>query len=409
MRILHVTDNYPPARGGLERTISTIAQAQAANGHEVAVATLSRPDSPDAEAVAGVQVHRLDGWIKHLRRFAADTGHQYHPTFHDPRLVRALQRLVDTLAPDVVHVCGWIFYSVARLRLPTATALVLGLHDFSLICANKTLLRDGAVCHRAGVAACVRCSLGTYGAVKAVPLVLGLTSRGAVYERVHLFVANSGYVADISALGSGVARERFTVVASPLADHEALDGAGVRPAFLPDGDFVLFVGAMGRHKGLDVLLEAHAKLSSPVPLVILGIPRRDSPPCDRPGVIVQQNVPHDEVMACWRAAAVGVVPSVCAEAFGRVAVEGMAAGTPMVVSAVGGLQEVVEQGVTGLIVPPGSPGVLARALDTVLGDRGLRASMGSAGKVRARRYLLSTVLPEFQECYERALRLARTR
>jgi glycosyltransferase involved in cell wall biosynthesis len=408
MRILHVTDNYLPARGGLERTVSTIAQGQAAAGHEVAVATLSRVDAPASEVLGGVEVHRLDGWIRHLRRFAADPGHQYHPTFADPRLVAALQKLVDRFAPDVVHAHGWMLYSIARVRRAPGTALVVGLHDFSLICANKALLRAGAVCEGPELFRCLRCSVATYGAAKGAPLALGLAGQRGVHERVDLFVANSSYVADVSASGSGIPRERIVVVPVPLPHDVAAAAASdvPRPSFLPDGDFVLFVGALGRHKGLDVLLEAHARLDPPVPLVILGIPRRDSPSCDRPGVLVRRDVPHEQVMACWRAAAVGAAPSVCAEAFGLVALEGMAAGTPMVVSAVGGLQEVVEPGVSGLVVPPGDPAALATALRRLLDDPELRASMGTAGIRRARNYGLSAMLPELQQCYAEARRRA---
>ena len=404
MRILHVCDNYPPAGGGLERTVSTIASAQSAAGHDVAVATLSRADAPARELMDGVEVYRLDGWIRHLRRFSADPGHQYHPTFADRRLVAALQDLVDRFAPDVVHVHGWILYSVARVRRRPGTALVVGLHDFSLICSNKTLLRAGAVCEGPQLLRCLHCSTATYGPAKGVPIALGLAGAGGVHDEVDLFVANSAYVADVSARGSGVPRERIAVVPSPVPDDIVDPDRGrPRPEFLPSGDFVLFVGAMGRHKGLDVLLDAHELLDPPVPLVILGIPRRDSPSCERPGVVVRQNVPHSEVMAAWRAATVGAAPSVCAEAFGLVAVEAMAAGTPMVVSAVGGLQEVIEPGVTGFVVPPGDAAALANALQKVLDDQGLRASMAEAGGRRARRFVLSAVLPQLEAWYERAV------
>lgn len=348
-----------------------------------------------------MSIRRLDGWIRHLRRFAADEGHQYHPTVRDPMLVRQIEHLVAEFRPDIVHVHGWILYSVLPARLPRGAALVVSLHDFSLICNNKTLLYQEAICSGPSTTKCLKCAVDTYGAFKGIPLALGLAARDRSYPQVQRFIANSGYVADTTSAGSDVERGRISVVPSPLPDA-VMDEGSPRPDFLPPGDFVLFVGAMGRHKGLDVLLEAHERLKCQVPLVILGLPRADSPDCNRSGVVVVQNVPHDLVMASWRAAAVGAAPSVCAEAFGLVAVEAMAAGTPVIVTRVGGLQEVVQDGVTGLVVPPSDPQALAAGLDRLLADPELRANMGKAGRRRAVGFTVSAILPQLDDVYERA-------
>lgn len=74
-----------------------------------------------------------------------------------------------------------------------------------------------------------------------------------------------------------------------------------------------------------------------------------------------------------------LVPSVV-ESFGRAALEGMAAGTPVVAAAVGGLAEVVEDGVNGLLVPGRSPAKLAEAAARILRDPGLAASLTAGGR-----------------------------
>ncbi|MDQ1680772.1 MAG: hypothetical protein QOI42_1631 [Frankiaceae bacterium] len=401
MRVLHVTDNFAPALGGLERTVSTLATGLAARGHDVSVATLSRLDAPAREDIDGVHVYRLDGWVTHLRRFAAGPDHQYHPTFRDPRLVARLAALIDRLRPDVIHAHGWMLYSVLPVGLPAGTALVVGLHDFSVICNNKTLLRRGVVCGGPSPLKCVRCATHTYGPIKGLPLAVGLLGKTSAHRRVHRFIANSRYVADVTATWSGVPRDRIDVVPPPVPDDIA-SAERARPPFLPPGEFILFAGAMGPHKGLGVLLDAHAELAARVPLVILGVPRADSPDCNRPNVTVARNVPHADVLASWSAATVGAVPSICAEAFGLSAVEGMAGGTAMVVSAVGGLQEVVESGVTGLVVPPGDVRALASGIDELLGDPARREAMAAAARDTVRRYTVSAVLPQVESVYEHA-------
>jgi glycosyltransferase involved in cell wall biosynthesis len=89
---------------------------------------------------------------------------------------------------------------------------------------------------------------------------------------------------------------------------------------------------------------------------------------------------------------------------GQVAIEAMLVGKPVVASDVGGLRDVVQHGVTGLMVPPSDPGALAAAIDRLLDDPGLRQRMGEAGRVRARQFEARAVAPRILEVFEDALR-----
>jgi glycogen synthase len=187
----------------------------------------------------------------------------------------------------------------------------------------------------------------------------------------------------------------------------ASDERTARPDFVPaTGPYLFYAGALSPAKGVDVLLDAYARLRAggvDVPLVLAGMPRSDFRVPDRPGVVVVTQVSRPAVIAAWRHAIVGVVPSAAAEAFGRVAVECLAAGTPCVVSAVGGLPEVVADGVEGIHVPPGDAAALACALRRLLEDERLRLRLGEAGPVKAARFTLSQVMPRLDEVYLRVL------
>jgi len=433
VRVLQVSDSYPPATGGMERSVRQLAQELAARGHQVEVVTMGHPDAPPLEVDGGVTVHRVEGWSRHLRRFSADPAHRFHPTAPDPGLVRCLREIVARFRPDIVHAHSWILHSCLSLELPPGCRLVMTLHDYGLVCAKKTMIhRDDTDrrCDEPAVHRCLPCASASYGRLKGIPLTTGLALGRGRLDRVDLFLPVSRAVADTCLPETGP--ERVTVIPpfvsddlvsddlvadGPEAGGPGADGPGAgavrpRPAFLPDGAFLLFAGAAGEHKGIGVLTDAHRRMTRDTPLVVLGQrasgARTPTGNSARP-LLMPGPVPHDEVAASFAAAAVAVVPSRWAEPFGLVAVEAMAAATPVVVSDVGGLADIVVPGVTGLRVPPGDPVALAGALDRLLADPGLRRRMGDAGRARARRYTAGAVVPQVIEAYGRALRAPRRR
>lgn len=158
---------------------------------------------------------------------------------------------------------------------------------------------------------------------------------------------------------------------------------------------VLFAGRLSEEKGIEDLLEAASGLR----LVVAGDgPLRGKVP-DALGF-----VPREELGRLYDRAAVVVCPS-RREGFGLTCAEAMAHGRPVVASAVGGLTELVEHEVTGLLVPPRDPVALRAAIDRLLADSDLRARLGAEGRTRvARRCGWEQAIDDTLETYERALR-----
>ena len=118
-------------------------------------------------------------------------------------------------------------------------------------------------------------------------------------------------------------------------------------------------------------------------------------------------VPNSDLPPYYRAAAISVIPSL-EEGFGIPAAEAMGCETPVVATDAGGLPEVVEHGVTGLIVPRGDSAALADAMGTLLADAARRAAMGRAGRERALRLFdWDRTAEQFEQIY--ASMLARGR
>jgi glycogen(starch) synthase len=408
MKILHLTDNYPPTMGGLEWFVQSLANVQARAGHSVTVVS-TESDGEEAHSEANdVNVIRLPFMLRKLPGAFKGDQRVFFPPVPDPFFERKLSKVMSLDPPDVVHVHGWILYSALRPARRLGAAVVATAHDYGTVCAIKTLFPKGDVCSGPGWTKCVKCAHGAYGP-KGIPIALGLHLASYRHTQVDEWMAPSSAVA---AAGSAVRpkdRRDMTIVPCFAPDSVlSADPGAPRPDFVPQsGPYLLYAGALGIHKGIDVLLAAHRHMWNDgcrIPLTIAGIAVPDQEfDFGQPGVAVARNVPHKEVMAGWVNAAVGVVPSSWGEPFGQVALECLAAGTPLVVTRVGGLPDVVDHGACGLVVEPQDPVQLARAIRQALDDPDLARELGEAGRKRAQMYTSTMVYEKVSGVYRRAM------
>ena len=198
--------------------------------------------------------------------------------------------------------------------------------------------------------------------------------------------------------------EHFSVDPKNIAViHNGIDLDTWRPAPAKDtlrafeisDDYLLFLGRTGRQKGMVHLLDAMEFIDPGVRLVCCTS-APDTPEVEKeiagrvakqkPQVIwINTMLREDQAMELYTNASVFVCPSVY-EPFGIINLEAMACETPVVASAVGGIQEVVVPGETGLLVPPADPRALADAINKLLRDRRLAKKMGKAGRLRVEKY-----------------------
>lgn len=408
MHIMQLTDFYHPIIGGVQSYVTALSKELERIGHTIVVVTIQPGDLPGEETVDGVRVIRVRTWSQNLTRFYSDTAQPFHPPAPDPGAVAALHRIIRREQPDVIHSHSWLNNSYFPLyRAHKGPAHVVTLHDFGMACPRKTLMRSGQTeqCPGPRISRCLSCAPQQYGLVKGSVITLSMRASRPLNQRADLYLAVSAAAAD----GSQAALPTNAEIRPhpPMVPDGLLQTAleTPRPEFLPAEDgFLMFAGALGLHKGVDVLLAARRRMRNKLPVVLLGTPRPDTPAIDDPDVTVVHNVPHPQVMASWIRASIAVVPSVCHEALGLAAVEALIAGCPVVASNVGGLREVVQHDTTGLLVPPGDPNALAVALDKLLDDPKLRKLMGEAGKKRTCHFGVRTAVPHIVEAYEDALR-----
>jgi glycosyltransferase involved in cell wall biosynthesis len=400
MRILQLSDFYPPVAGGQELVVRAIAEGLVRRGHDVSVCTSVTPGAPSVLAnEGGVDVHRLRGWSRLLTPFYDDPGKPFQPTIPDPGIVRQMRRIVSAFAPDVIHAHSWIVHSVLGPYARRGRPLVLSMHDFGIFCAKKTNLRENAVCSQPSWSHCLPCSRDHYGLPVGTALATGTLSGLRRLDGIARFLPVSDAVRREALRATGLDSDRFTVIPSFLPDDVVPQPADTDPDVLPDEPFILFVGVLGRYKGLDVLLEAHAGLADPPILLMLGLPGDLDPPLtDRVRLI--RNASRELVALAWNRALVGVVPSVWPDAAPLSVLEGLRSGTPLIGSNIGGIPDQIgTDGAAGIIVPPGSSSAIARALNELLEDGGRRAAMSAAAVRRYGRFKADNVLAELETVY----------
>jgi alpha-maltose-1-phosphate synthase len=224
-------------------------------------------------------------------------------------------------------------------------------------------------------------------------------------ERVSLAAAaavvavSDGMRADVLSVYPEISPERVRVIRNgidtleyaPDPRTDVLEKHGVDPA----RPYVIFVGRITRQKGVPVLLRAASSLDPSAQLVLCA-GAADTPELgaevaglvaglqsSRSGVRwIPEMLPKPEVIQLLTHALAFVCPSIY-EPLGIVNLEAMACSTAVVASRVGGIPEVVDGGVTGLLVPPDDPASLADALNLLLRDPGRASAMGEAGRARA--------------------------
>jgi glycosyltransferase involved in cell wall biosynthesis len=201
-----------------------------------------------------------------------------------------------------------------------------------------------------------------------------------------------------------------------LALPSGVDGMPAKPSSKANGAFrVGMVGRLAPWKGQHVFLEAFARAfpANGARAVVVGAPlfgeadyeRRLREQADDLGLNgrVEFTGFRDDVSAELARMDVLVHASVIPEPFGQVVVEGMSAGLPVVAAAAGGPAEVIQDGVTGVLYPPGDVEGLAEVLRRLSADSELRRKLGEAAELRARDFRTAAIAPKVLKLYRAVL------
>ena len=397
---------YPPIIGGEETHVSTLSRALAAGGHEVAVATLWNQGLAKFEIDQGVRIYRIQGSLQRIQWLFKEAERRHVPPFADPELTAELRRIIAKEHPQIVHSHNWLGRSFLPLKPLVKAKFVVSLHDYNLLCAKKSLLYHETTCSGPGFTKCLGCASDHYGKVKGVVTALSNWVMSAGEEKlVDMFLP----VSQATATGNGLTNgsKPYRVIPNFLPETAASCGEDFDSylAQLPTEPYLLYVGDLREFKGIHILLEAYERMQQAKPyglppLVLIGRTCEDTPERMPPNVFNLGRWPHGAVLQAWRQSLLGLLPSIGPETFGIAALEAMSAGRPVIVARSGGLGEIVVDGKTGLVVPPGDSAALAAAIEQLLEDPATREQMGKAAALHAAQFSTDKIVPRIVEVYQ---------
>lgn len=389
MRVALVNTLYAPYQvGGAERAVQILAEGLSRRGHSVSVITLGEPGLEPCSVVNGVTVYRLalQNWYWPFSgpvRNAAQRAAWHVRDFHNAAMSARAGRVLDAVSPDVVHTNNLAGFSVglwaqaARRGVP----LVHTLHDYYLMCPPSAMYRNGANCERI----CPRClpfAAHRRGASQAVQAVAGVSQY--ILER-H---TRAGFFRAIRP-----AKVIFNTVGAAQGKDRA-----ARKGPLTFG----FIGRICEEKGVRRLLEVFARHARPHEKLVLagkgepGFVASLKAEFGSPSVAF---IGHVDPAVFYERVDVVVIPSLWHEPFGRTAIEALAYRIPVIASSRGGIPEVIQDGVTGLIVDPDEPGALASAMRRLSEAPELAGRLGANGAERLSRFSEQSALDAYESVY----------
>ncbi len=389
MKILIVHD-YAELIGGAEIGALTLRNGLRDRGHEARVFA-ARTNLKQESAVD----HTCFGTTSRIRGLVQTAN---------PLAYWQLKQVIADFQPDVVHVRMFLT-QLSPLILPLLRSVSSLYHVvwYRPICpTGNKLLPSGTACLSPAGTACLK--HGCLPLHDWIPLMGQLKLWRHWQSAFDRVVANSnavkqqlvqGGIRPVEVIWNGVPEPPPPSYPRPL---------NLAPT-------AVVAGRLTPEKGVDVVLKAVAAMSDRLPTLQLLIagdgPQRkalqalahDLGIADR--VKLLGHLPRQQVEQQFAGAWVQVVPSLWAEPFGFVAPEAMMRGMPVIASNSGGLAEIVKDGKTGFLVPPGDVDALAKTLMTVLSDTDLVERLGQCGRDRAHAHFSETVwLDQFEALYE---------
>jgi len=374
MKILMCSNMYPPNFvGGAELIMHCHAKTLKRLGHDVFVFAgdpyiEGERHSVRRDEFEGIEVHRV-----------RLTHEDYSPDFvnFSHRQVEGhFDALLRNLRPDVVHFHNIIGLSVGLIGIARSRGIrtALTVHDHWGFCFKNTAVRNnGAFCR--DYAACRECMpFISDGGGRGIPIRMRNDFVAMQLQKADVLISPSRYLAE-AYIQAGIPRDKMRVIPNGI-DVKRFSDIRKRPS---DGKVRFsYIGHLGPHKGIHVLLEAVRLVGCEKPILVNLVGGGEIESSLRQEVQAAGlsrcvrfigKISNDLIETVYRETDVLVLPSIWPENQPVTITEAMASGMPVIASRAGGIPELVDDGKTGFLFDIGNARALARLMLEFLSSR----------------------------------------
>ena len=389
MKVLFV-NNFFTSYGGAEIIMSKEAEMLKRNGHEVFFfATDKKPYLVEAYEYAKYFPKNID--YRAASRFEQLVN--IFKIFTNSEAANNLDKMLSDVNPDLIHIHNVYYHltaSVLKAIYNRKIPVVMTLHDTRIFCPSGTISRRSESYCKDGL--CLdenllhylinKCKSGNLSE-SVVRTAESLFNKAmGFYNNINAFITPSKALYDL-AVESGIKKNKINHINNFLSDSFFAN-----EAVYDDKGYFLYVGRLAKEKGVDHLLEAMAKLPD-VKLKIAGTGSYEEELKNRAKNLRLTNVEflghkeENELVELYKGCIATILPSNCFEVFGLTLLESFTFGKPVIASRIGGIPEIVEDGICGITINPGDVSHLASSIRKLNDDKQLVYKLGFNGKQKA--------------------------
>lgn len=409
MKILFLQDDFPPhSQGGAGFSTYELAHEMHRKGHEVFVITTSRKK----EEAGRSEYH---GLIVFTIASNYPVGWRAYVSLYNPFVLRHVRAIIKKVQPDVVHINNihtYLSYGCFQLSKKYAKSVVFTARDTMAIGYGKLETKKYLNHFKYTLSLMDHIRL----AGKGYNPIRNLWIRRALMQADRIFAVSKSLqealhangIANVEVIHTGIDASSWEVPVSQIAEFK-------NRFSLQEKKIVLFGGRLSEGKGGRAALFSFAQVLKEVPgatLIVVGKKDAYAKTMEREAyslgvadhLIFTGWLSHDEIRVANAIAHVVLVPSLYLDPFPRTAIEGMAAGKPIVGTCYGGTPEIVTDGITGYIVNPLEKEKMAQMLSELLNNPQKAEQFGKAGVQRIMQdFNLQHVVQKYEKAYKSAL------
>ncbi len=401
MKICQIIYTYPPyVSGGADIYAERISKELVKKGHEVVVITTKPFDGlsslkPSLEMDGEIKVHRfyplnIFSWIYSDEKSMFQRAILNAIDIWNLHPYLVIKNILKKEKPDVVHIHTpvWIslsvFDAVKSLKIPS----VFMVHDYLLLCRRTLLLNsNGEICYDPHPFCKMYQSL----------------SRKIVGNKPDMVIAPSQFILDT------LSQSGFLEGSKSLKIPLGVSIDGKKPKKEYETIDILYAGSLVNHKGVHILIEAFKNIKNEnIKLHILGKGSEESNlkemAKDDKRILFHGFVKGKELLNFHENANIIVVPSVCFDNSPMVIYESLMNGTPVIGSKIGGIPELIEEGVNGFLFEPGNVDELKNKLQYLIDNPYKLKSLEKGAFESGKKYTMDIHIEKLESVYRELIK-----